>query len=88
MTGATALPTHRFWIMGGRRTGAKGGFHDFLGSVDSLDRADQFVEVLRDTVPIDWWHVFDSEALAVVSASSRQGYLAPDSIPTLIDFEA
>ena len=60
----------RFWLFGGNDYYATGGFHDFIGSFNTLDDAVKEGE----TRSVEWWHVFDSESQEIAGQSEYQAY--------------
>jgi hypothetical protein len=74
----------RYLIFGGEIYYAKGGFHDFLSSHDSLSDAVLCARQYDDN-EVEWWHIFDSEARTIVAHSDGQAYCADDEAPRLIE---
>lgn len=65
----------RYWLFGGDTYYASGGFHDFRGSFDTIEHATDDAKTRPSDVehpkrgPIEWWHIFDSEAEEIVEQS-------------------
>jgi hypothetical protein len=74
----------RFLVFGGEIYYAKGGFHDFLSSHDTLEAAVQCAQQYDDT-DVEWWHIFDATTGTIVAHSDGEAYGTDDEAPHLIE---
>jgi len=78
--------SRRFALLGGQSYYARGGFHDFLSSHDTIEAAvseARRLSSLRRIDEIEWWHVWDCSTNSVVARSDGQAYGASDDWPKL-----
>lgn len=81
----------RFLVFGGDVYYASGGFHDYMGSFDTLEEAERFANATHQVHPkidrqednYEWWHIFDMAERRIVKHSEFQGYGAPNGPPRL-----
>ena len=81
----------RFLVFGGDVYYASGGFHDYVGSFDTLAEAERAAtathqvhpEINRQEDDFEWWHIFDMVEKKIVRISEYQGYGAPNDFPEL-----
>lgn len=86
--GCNAIVTRRFVLLGGQDCYyARGGFHDFLSSHDTLSEAvakgKAGEAAKRYADQLEWWHVWDCQQNTVVACSKTQAYGAPNGPPVL-----
>lgn len=84
----------RFSLFGGLACYyARGGWHDYRGSFDTIDEAKRAATCFRDSQlpaeydledddlhPLEWWHVIDSETQKMVLGTRDQPHGA-ESLP-------
>lgn len=81
----------RFMLFAGECFYASGGFHDWVGSFETLEDAVRCAEskvklYIGSDVESDafeWWHIFDQKQQIVVRHSPQQAFGAPDDCPKL-----
>lgn len=81
----------RFAVFGGACYYACGGFHDYIGSFDTLEEAEWIATLTHEIHPdidrqednFEWWHIFDMTERAIVKTSECQAHGAPDASPRL-----
>lgn len=61
----------RYWLFGNATYYPAGGMSDFINSFDTIIDALNWVSENADNEIIDWWHLFDSITLKVISASNE-----------------
>jgi hypothetical protein len=75
----------RFLLFAGEIYYASGGFHDLIGSFDSLEEAVSDAE--NDAPEVSgfrqWWHVFDLDARKVVAQSEKKPHGAELDLTSL-----
>jgi hypothetical protein len=59
---------NKFALFGGDNAYAAGGWQDFLGSFDSIEKAKIRAADVDEHIGIDWWHVVDLETGRYVAA--------------------
>ena len=86
-----SIVMRRFAVFAGPCYYASGGFHDYVGSFDTLEDAVAVAaathqihpEIDRQADDFEWWHIFDMTERKIVRRSECQGYGAPNDGPTL-----
>lgn len=81
----------RFAVFGGACYYASGGFHDYIGSFDTIEDAERVASAThqlhsgtdRQEDDYEWWHIVDMTERRVVKRSRCQAYGAADDDPQL-----
>lgn len=65
---------NRYWLFGSICYYARGGMCDFKKSMKTLEGAVAAGKLLESRGEVEWWHVFDSQAIAISAESSDKPY--------------
>jgi hypothetical protein len=59
----------RYLLFCGNNYYPNGGWSDLIGAFDTIEECgppNHFVDRYGDTVEVDWWHLVDTEVLAII----------------------
>lgn len=65
---------NRYWLFGSICYFASGGMCDFKKSMQTLEGAVAAGKLLESKGEVEWWHVFDSQAVEIAAESSEKPY--------------